>query len=103
MHNFCGKIIHYFFLNSVSFWITYFSEVHLGFCNALYVRPVAHLLALQADEARKYGARVYCVGIKDFDEQQVRELYSTLCVLKKKKKKSYFATPGSVLEGKHVF
>lgn len=33
-----------------------------------------HLFDLQADEARKYGARVYCVGIKDFDEQQVREL-----------------------------
>lgn len=33
-----------------------------------------HEFDLQADEARKYGARVYCVGIKDFDEQQVREL-----------------------------
>lgn len=33
-----------------------------------------HLFNLQAEEARKYGARVYCVGIKDFDEQQVREL-----------------------------
>lgn len=38
----------------------------------------ARVFALQADEARKYGARVYCVGIKDFDEQQVREL----CTLK---------------------
>lgn len=26
----------------------------------------------QANEARKYGARIYCVGVKDFDEQQVR-------------------------------
>lgn len=30
-----------------------------------------NLFVPQADEARKYGARVYCVGIKDFDEQQV--------------------------------
>ncbi|MEQ2199739.1 hypothetical protein XENOCAPTIV_010178 [Xenoophorus captivus] len=29
---------------------------------------------LQADEARKYGARVYCVGIKDFDEQQLADI-----------------------------
>lgn len=29
----------------------------------------------QADQARQHGARVYCVGIKDFDEQQVRELW----------------------------
>lgn len=42
-----------------------------------------HLFDLQADEARKYGARVYCVGIKDFDEQQVRQIYFTLCVLNK--------------------
>lgn len=41
----------------------------------LHVRPVAHRLPeLQADEARKYGARVYCVGVLDFDEQQVSEL-----------------------------
>lgn len=26
---------------------------------------------IQADGARKYGARVYCVGVKDFDEEQV--------------------------------
>lgn len=35
-----------------------------------------HVFDLQADEARNYGARVYCVGIKDFDEQQVRGLTS---------------------------
>ncbi|XP_035989443.1 anthrax toxin receptor 2-like [Fundulus heteroclitus] len=28
----------------------------------------------QADEARKYGARVYCVGVKDFDEQQLAKI-----------------------------
>lgn len=41
------------------------------------VRPrtsSTHLFDLQADKARNYGARVYCVGIKDFDEQQVREI-----------------------------
>uniref|UniRef100_A0A3P8NCB8 Anthrax toxin receptor n=1 Tax=Astatotilapia calliptera TaxID=8154 RepID=A0A3P8NCB8_ASTCA len=32
---------------------------------------------LTADEARKYGARVYCVGIKDFDEQQLAEIADT--------------------------
>lgn len=32
-----------------------------------------HLFDRQADEARKYGARVYCVGIKEFDEKQVRK------------------------------
>lgn len=44
---------------------------------SLFFLPVGchlHVFDLQADEARKYGARVYCVGIKDFDEQQVREL-----------------------------
>ncbi|KAM4746649.1 LOW QUALITY PROTEIN: anthrax toxin receptor 2 [Anableps anableps] len=28
----------------------------------------------QADEARKYGARVYCVGVLDFDEQQLADI-----------------------------
>ncbi|XP_056889229.1 ANTXR cell adhesion molecule 2a isoform X2 [Takifugu flavidus] len=32
---------------------------------------VHELTVKEADEARKYGARVYCVGIKDFDEQQL--------------------------------
>lgn len=48
------------------------------------VALILHVFTLQADEARKYGARVYCVGIKDFDEQQVSELYATSCVLLKK-------------------
>jgi len=26
----------------------------------------------QADQARQFGARVYCVGVKDFDANQVR-------------------------------
>ncbi|MEQ2262639.1 hypothetical protein XENORESO_018030, partial [Xenotaenia resolanae] len=35
---------------------------------------VHELTVKQADEARKYGARVYCVGIKDFDEQQLSDI-----------------------------
>ncbi|XP_047237624.1 ANTXR cell adhesion molecule 2a [Girardinichthys multiradiatus] len=35
---------------------------------------VHELTVKQADEARKYGARVYCVGIKDFDEQQLADI-----------------------------
>uniref|UniRef100_A0A3B4WIM2 Anthrax toxin receptor n=1 Tax=Seriola lalandi dorsalis TaxID=1841481 RepID=A0A3B4WIM2_SERLL len=38
---------------------------------------VHDLTVKQADEARKYGARVYCVGIKDFDEQQLAEIADT--------------------------
>lgn len=48
-------------------------------CVFFFFLPVVchpHVFDLQADEARKYGARVYCVGIKDFDEQQVRGLTS---------------------------
>ncbi|TNN71746.1 Anthrax toxin receptor 2 [Liparis tanakae] len=32
---------------------------------------VHELTVKEADEARRFGARVYCVGIKDFDEQQM--------------------------------
>ncbi|XP_068166472.1 anthrax toxin receptor 2 isoform X2 [Antennarius striatus] len=35
---------------------------------------IHELTVKQADEARKYGARVYCVGIKDFDEQQLADI-----------------------------
>uniref|UniRef100_A0A8C6KUH9 Anthrax toxin receptor n=1 Tax=Nothobranchius furzeri TaxID=105023 RepID=A0A8C6KUH9_NOTFU len=35
---------------------------------------IYELTVQQADEARKYGARVYCVGIKDFDEQQLADI-----------------------------
>lgn len=52
----------------------------------------ACVLALQADEARKYGARVYCVGIKDFDEQQVRELKDGILKKTKKHEISHFPT-----------
>ncbi|XP_070821151.1 anthrax toxin receptor 2 [Chaetodon trifascialis] len=38
---------------------------------------VHELTVKEADEARKYGARVYCVGIKDFDEQQLAVIADT--------------------------
>ncbi|KAK2838035.1 hypothetical protein Q5P01_015247 [Channa striata] len=37
-----------------------------------------HQLSVKAaNEARKFGARVYCVGIKDFDEQQLAAIADT--------------------------
>uniref|UniRef100_A0A4W6EG97 Anthrax toxin receptor n=1 Tax=Lates calcarifer TaxID=8187 RepID=A0A4W6EG97_LATCA len=38
---------------------------------------VHELTVKEAEEARKYGARVYCVGIKDFDEQQLADIADT--------------------------
>ncbi|XP_069379435.1 anthrax toxin receptor 2 [Paralichthys olivaceus] len=38
---------------------------------------VNELTVNEANEARKYGARVYCVGIKDFDEQQLAGIADT--------------------------
>uniref|UniRef100_A0A8C2XN53 Anthrax toxin receptor n=1 Tax=Cyclopterus lumpus TaxID=8103 RepID=A0A8C2XN53_CYCLU len=38
---------------------------------------VHELTVKEADEARRFGARVYCVGIKDFDEQQLAEIADT--------------------------
>ncbi|XP_034728790.1 ANTXR cell adhesion molecule 2a [Etheostoma cragini] len=38
---------------------------------------VHELTVQQANEARKFGARVYCVGIKDFDEQQLADIADT--------------------------
>uniref|UniRef100_G3N4Q7 ANTXR cell adhesion molecule 2a n=2 Tax=Gasterosteus aculeatus TaxID=69293 RepID=G3N4Q7_GASAC len=38
---------------------------------------VHELTVKEAEEARKFGARVYCVGIKDFDEQQLAEIADT--------------------------
>lgn len=36
---------------------------------------------LQADKAREYGARVYCVGVKDFDKDQVNEALFVLLLV----------------------
>uniref|UniRef100_A0A672Y4P3 Anthrax toxin receptor n=1 Tax=Sphaeramia orbicularis TaxID=375764 RepID=A0A672Y4P3_9TELE len=38
---------------------------------------IHELTVKEADEARKFGARVYCVGIKDFDEQQLADIADT--------------------------
>ncbi|XP_035514294.1 ANTXR cell adhesion molecule 2a [Morone saxatilis] len=38
---------------------------------------VHELTVKEADGARNYGARVYCVGIKDFDEQQLADIADT--------------------------
>ncbi|XP_061760935.1 ANTXR cell adhesion molecule 2a isoform X1 [Nerophis ophidion] len=38
---------------------------------------VHELTVNEADQARTYGARVYCVGIKDFDEQQLADIADT--------------------------
>lgn len=38
---------------------------------------IHELTVKEADEARRFGARVYCVGIKDFDEQQLAEIADT--------------------------
>uniref|UniRef100_A0A3B4B0S3 Anthrax toxin receptor n=1 Tax=Periophthalmus magnuspinnatus TaxID=409849 RepID=A0A3B4B0S3_9GOBI len=38
---------------------------------------VHELTVKEADEARRFGARVYCVGVKDFDEQQLFAIADT--------------------------
>ncbi|CAK6970007.1 LOW QUALITY PROTEIN: ANTXR cell adhesion molecule 2a [Scomber scombrus] len=38
---------------------------------------IHELTVNEANKARSYGARVYCVGIKDFDEQQLAEIADT--------------------------
>lgn len=38
---------------------------------------VHELTVKAAEQARTYGARVYCVGIKDFDEQQLADIADT--------------------------
>uniref|UniRef100_A0A9J8BLG0 Anthrax toxin receptor n=1 Tax=Cyprinus carpio carpio TaxID=630221 RepID=A0A9J8BLG0_CYPCA len=42
------------------------------------LEPYIHKLTKdEADEARKSGARVYCVGVKDFDEEQLADVADT--------------------------
>ncbi|KAL6465598.1 hypothetical protein MHYP_G00257310 [Metynnis hypsauchen] len=38
---------------------------------------VHELTTAEANTARKYGARVYCVGVKDFDKEQLAEVADT--------------------------
>lgn len=44
----------------------------------IYMRTSVEICvcASQADKARGYGARVYCVGVMDFDHNQVGGLLS---------------------------
>ncbi|XP_069025461.1 LOW QUALITY PROTEIN: anthrax toxin receptor 2 [Embiotoca jacksoni] len=53
------------------------SSIILALTDGKLVVYVHELTVKEADEARKYGARVYCVGIKDFDEQQLAEIADT--------------------------
>uniref|UniRef100_A0A667YB69 Anthrax toxin receptor n=1 Tax=Myripristis murdjan TaxID=586833 RepID=A0A667YB69_9TELE len=48
------------------------SSIILALTDGKLAVYIHELTVREADEARKYGARVYCVGVKDFDEQQVR-------------------------------
>uniref|UniRef100_A0A8C1LPR0 ANTXR cell adhesion molecule 2a n=1 Tax=Cyprinus carpio TaxID=7962 RepID=A0A8C1LPR0_CYPCA len=42
------------------------------------LEPYIHKLTKdEADKARRYGARVYCVGVKDFDEEQLADVADT--------------------------
>lgn len=38
---------------------------------------IHELTVKEANEARRFGARVYCVGVKDFDEQQLFDIADT--------------------------
>ncbi|XP_070690501.1 anthrax toxin receptor 2 [Pempheris klunzingeri] len=53
------------------------SSIILALTDGKLAVYVHELTVRQADEARKYGARVYCVGIKDFDEQQLADIADT--------------------------
>lgn len=53
------------------------SSIILALTDGKLAVYVHQLTVKQAHEARKYGARVYCVGIKDFDEQQLAEIADT--------------------------
>ncbi|XP_034534182.1 anthrax toxin receptor 2-like [Notolabrus celidotus] len=50
------------------------SSIILALTDGKLAVYVHELTVKEAAEARKYGARVYCVGIKDFDEQQLAEI-----------------------------
>uniref|UniRef100_A0A8D3AWD1 Anthrax toxin receptor n=1 Tax=Scophthalmus maximus TaxID=52904 RepID=A0A8D3AWD1_SCOMX len=53
------------------------SSIILALTDGKLAVYVHQLTVKQADEARRFGARVYCVGIKDFDEQQLAEIADT--------------------------
>nr|XP_046241854.1 ANTXR cell adhesion molecule 2a [Scatophagus argus] len=53
------------------------SSIILALTDGKLAVYVHELTVKEAEEARKYGARVYCVGIKDFDEQQLADIADT--------------------------
>ncbi|XP_047448239.1 ANTXR cell adhesion molecule 2a [Mugil cephalus] len=53
------------------------SSIILALTDGKLAVYVHELTMKEADEVRKYGARVYCVGIKDFDEQQLADIADT--------------------------
>ncbi|XP_054895778.1 ANTXR cell adhesion molecule 2a [Poeciliopsis prolifica] len=50
------------------------SSIILALTDGKLAVYIHELTKQQADEARKYGARVYCVGVLDFDEQQLADI-----------------------------
>ncbi|XP_029018382.1 ANTXR cell adhesion molecule 2a isoform X2 [Betta splendens] len=61
-------------LNQIQKQATKSSSIILALTDGKLEVYVHQLTVEKANEARKYGARVYCVGIKDFDEQQLAEI-----------------------------
>ncbi|KAF3851463.1 hypothetical protein F7725_013235, partial [Dissostichus mawsoni] len=53
------------------------SSIILALTDGKLETYIHELTVKEADEARKFGARVYCVGIKDFDEQQLADVADT--------------------------
>ncbi|XP_041854274.1 ANTXR cell adhesion molecule 2a isoform X2 [Melanotaenia boesemani] len=53
------------------------SSIILALTDGKLTVYIHELTVKEADEARKYGARVYCVGVKDFDEQQLAGIADT--------------------------
>ncbi|XP_056142657.1 ANTXR cell adhesion molecule 2a isoform X2 [Lampris incognitus] len=50
------------------------SSIILALTDGKLAVYIHELTVKEADEARRYGARVFCVGIKDFNEQQLADV-----------------------------
>ncbi|XP_010767808.1 anthrax toxin receptor 1-like [Notothenia coriiceps] len=53
------------------------SSIILALTDGKLETYIHELTVIEADKARTFGARVYCVGIKDFDEQQLADVADT--------------------------
>lgn len=49
----------------------YCCDIECG--DAVECGTISFVFSLQANVAREFGARVYCVGVKDFDKDQVNK------------------------------